>query len=287
MITEQQGEGPGPPGPTMPAGPPAETPAIPRRARKPRPRPPTAPCRRRPALPPPARAAGRERPASLRSLPGMAAHDVALPAPPARASSHDPRGRRRRAGRAPTATARCPATPPPCCAAARAAGRTYRRTYRVRVAGRAARARAGRGAAAARPEPGRAHRGVGVRARPRARPRPRARDGRPDARAVGRTGAHRRARRRRRSASPRCAGTWRPARSSSAPASTATALLFTIESWARSGDRLYDLLYDKVPLDPRDAAAHVGARLRAGGRAVRRAGRTAPSRSAPQRWSEG
>ncbi len=27
-----------------------------------------------------------------------------------------------------------------------------------------------------------------------------------------------------------------------------THLVFTIESWARSGDRLYDLLYDKVPL---------------------------------------
>ncbi len=50
------------------------------------------------------------------------------------------------------------------------------------------------------------------------------------------------------SGSRRSAGTWRRGRSSSPPAGDGGTLVFAIESWARSGDRLYDLVYHRLPL---------------------------------------
>ena len=42
--------------------------------------------------------------------------------------------------------------------------------------------------------------------------------------------------------------TWRPGRSSSGPSADGEALRFEIESWARAGDRLSDLLYNRLLL---------------------------------------
>ena len=48
--------------------------------------------------------------------------------------------------------------------------------------------------------------------------------------------------------SPPSGATWRPGRSSSGPRPTATPVASKIESWARSGDRLSSLLFDRVKL---------------------------------------
>ncbi|MCW2606168.1 MAG: hypothetical protein JWO60_861, partial [Frankiales bacterium] len=67
-------------------------------------------------------------------------------------------------------------------------------------------------------------------------------------------------------------------------ASEGSHLVFTIESWSRSGDKLFDLIYDKVPL-AREMQLHMWVQVCQGVAELSGGRQDGPVRVLTERWS--